>query len=116
MRQESAASVKGRAHCQLAPREGTKLRALYDRFMASKGSPIEINFAAEVGGQTHRRYLYDLRDYYGLDIRCIKPRGGNRWGKKPKPSEWVLAGEWFGRTYVDYIADRIAKHDREAAR
>lgn len=114
MRQESAASAKGSvAHCQLVPREGTKLRVLYDRFMTNKGLPIEMNFSEEAG-RTCRRYLHDLRDYYGLDIRCLKRRGGNRCGKTPNPSEWVLAGEWFGRTYVDYIAERLAKHDREA--
>ena len=109
MRQESAASMKGtRAHYQLAPREGTKLRALYDGFMEHKGLPFQRNLCPK----DHRR-IADLKDFYGLDIRMLKSGSGNRWEGSSVPGTWVLAGEWFGKTYVDYIADRIAKHERK---
>jgi hypothetical protein len=39
--------------------------------------------------------LFQLRDFYGLDIRCI------RYGK------WCLCGEWVvGGGYIDYVAAR----------
>ena len=63
-------------------------------------------FSANAGGSCRfgagGRTITDLRDYYGLDIRKITTR------------KWVLAGEWIGRTYVDYIADHLARLDREA--
>jgi len=113
MRQESAASAKGcSAHTQLAPRDGTKLRALYDLFMANKGTPVEVKifgnskFGTKTGAAVR---LEQLRSFYGMDIRCIKRRGH-------LPGIWVLAGEWFGPPYVDYVADRLAVLDRKAAR
>ena len=75
------------------PAEGTKLRSLYDLFMCRKGEVLEDAISVRLKG--NGRALADLRDYYGLDIRCIGYR------------QWVLAGEWFGRVYVDYIAERI---------
>lgn len=76
------------------PREGTKLRSLYDVFQANKGIVIAGGF----GDRRISRKMEDLRDYYGLDIRRI--RNGH----------WVLAGEWFGLKYVDYIAERLNKN------
>jgi len=90
MRVQSAAIAKnGWNHSNMRPREGSKLRETYDLLMSNKGVTIDINLGYLPG------HLYQLMDYYGLDIRMIK-RG-----------RWVLAGEWFGTTYVDYIADRI---------
>lgn len=112
MRQESAASVKGRAHCQLAPREGTKLRTIYDAFYASKGVPIDSPFGLVDGYQ--RQAIEQLRSFWGLDIRFVPGSNAGRRGRGKALGKWVLVGEWFGRTYVDYIADRLAKLDREA--
>lgn len=39
--------------------------------------------------------LYYLRDFYGLDIRNFGRR------------RWCLVGEWFGKEYKDYIAEKI---------
>lgn len=74
------------------PRQGTELRGVYDQLMASRGSVVPV------GDLTARRNnlsgMYNLlQDYYGLDIRRL--HGG-----------WLLAGEWFGRVYVDYVAER----------
>lgn len=106
MRMVSAAVSKGR-HApltHLAPREGTRIRAVYDHLMANKGIPLDISLTTAFGSKGGSGYrLAQLRDSYGLDIRCL---GYGR---------WVLAGEWFGPTYIDYIADRLAEADRRAA-
>jgi len=98
VREQTPSQAKGRrtAPTQLRPREGTRIRGLYDMFMERRGLPIEwsVNYLTA-------RAIDDLRDYYGLDIRNL---GYGR---------WVLAGEWFGPTYIDYIADRIAKAERQ---
>jgi len=89
-----------RAQRNLRPREGTKLRAMYDLLMANKGVPIDISLSKLYGRKCMSSQVSALTDFYGLDIRNLK-RG-----------RWVLAGEWFGATYVDYIADRIAKAEK----
>lgn len=96
MRLESAAAAKDQdtGSRNLRPGEGTKLRAVYDLFMANKGLPVQ--YKANTNSN-----LFQLVNFYGLDIRRI--RNGR----------WVLAGEWFGPTYVDYIADRLAAAERE---
>jgi hypothetical protein len=96
MKMESAGAAKGHgmavaSQTNLKPKEGTKLRARYDLFMANKGVPID----RPLSGKRNPRLIHDLRDYYGLDIRCLGYR------------RWVLAGEWFGPVYIDYIADKI---------
>jgi hypothetical protein len=89
---------KGRT--QNIPREGSKIREIYDLFQASKGVTIEWSYKA--GG---KRLMQDLKDYYGLDIRRIQS-GSSKTGRK---SLYVLAGEWFGSEYVDYIARELEK-------
>jgi hypothetical protein len=81
------------------PREGTKTRILLDLFKSRPGIPFEFKIA----GSGDARRMSDLRDYYGMDIRCLQH--GNR--RTSRPSIWVLAGEWVNDTYVDYIAERI---------
>ena len=98
----TAASIRG-FHCnyQSKPREGSAVRKLYDRFMANKGIVIEL---VTHGTSRERRITYhqieQLRNTYGLDIRMIRYR------------QWVLAGEWFGGKYVDYIAERLREEGR----
>ena len=93
MHLESAAQAKGRMTCphRAIPREGSHVRAVYDLFMAHKGVPVEFLHCARHGG----RPVETLRDTYGLDIRCIRP------------GKWVLAGEWCGSRYRDYIAEHL---------
>ena len=83
--------------CNPMPGAGTQLRALYDLFMSSKGRVIDFNYPT--GG----RPMLDLADYYGLDIRRVA-RG-----------KWVLAGEWYGRVYLDYLAEHLASKKARAA-
>lgn len=93
--------AKGRVTSrQSSPREGTKLRRMYDLLMASKGLPLDTPLAmfgmtAESRSNNAGIYIENLRNFYGLDIR------------KLEPGRWVLAGEWFGKVYIDYIAERI---------
>lgn len=80
---------KGRVLQQL-PREGTEIRRAYDLLYANKGTPVKISFG------WHSR-LENLRNIYGLDI--VKTRKG----------EWCLIGEWFGKVYIDYVAEKVSK-------
>jgi hypothetical protein len=112
MRSESAASIKasarGRKHQgrtpQQVPREGTRLRALYDLLWENRGRFVDL-------GTLHKddinRIHGDLRDYYGLDIRGRRVRDGTRGGH----NAWCLAGEWVGRGYIDYCAMRANGED-----
>lgn len=96
MKPASASQIKGTKRRgpppRSLPREGTRLRALYDLFMANKGAvinrPLTIEF--DLGGIA----IEQLRNFYGLDIRCVGY------------GQWLLAGEWFGRVYIDYVAER----------
>ncbi len=89
MRCQTVSKAKGKCKRTLndIPREGSKIRAVYDLFQANKGRVIFINFNGVHPDQ--------LTDYYGLDIRNMG------YGK------WVLAGEWFGKVYLDYISARF---------
>lgn len=93
MRCESAASLKGTGRPRRKePTAGTKIREIYDLFILNKG--IVIRFTSQQG-RGHDRAVQDLINYYGLDIRKISH------------GKWVLAGEWFGKVYIDYIAEHI---------
>ena len=98
MRVDSAAQSKG-LHgdtSQSIPREGTRLRRMYDLLMANKGLPIKVSLTRFENAPYHTgQFVHQLQDFYGLDIRRIHN------------SRWVLAGEWFGSTYKDYIAERL---------
>jgi hypothetical protein len=87
---------KSHAPRNAIPSEGSKLRAIYDRFQASKGRVIDYS------SPNNDRLLADLTDYYGLDIRRVAR------------CKWVLAGEWFGRAYLDYLAEHLASQEVEA--
>lgn len=103
MRVESAASAKETRHGvhnqHQIPAGGSVARRVYDLLMQNKGIPIDVSLTAIAAGsrKSHGRVLEDLRDFYGLDIRRIQNR------------RWVLAGEWFGKDYRDYIAEHLEK-------
>jgi hypothetical protein len=94
----AAAAKRGTVRVKdVLPREGTVTRKVYDMFMASRGVPIAFSHSA-----LDRRHkcnmcsiLEALRSRYGLDIRVLEP------------GKWVLAGEWFGKNYIDYIAAHL---------
>lgn len=97
MRHAPASQLLGRATnpAGAAPRQGTQLRAVYDLFQANRGRPIAF-LTSDFGGPNR---IAQLVDYYGLDIRRLR-RG-----------RWILAGEWFGRVYVDYVAQRLTQSE-----
>lgn len=93
MRCQTVSQAKGKItspHCDV-PKEGTKIRALYDRFFLNKGKTIPL-----IGNHENLGRINRLMDDYGLDIRHVGRGNG-----------YILAGEWFGKVYVDYIAERL---------
>lgn len=81
------------------PREGSRLRAIYDALQSNKGAPVEIHLDGNE--------LRQLSDFYGLDIRNVR-RGFHREGCQGwREPAHLLAGEWFGRVYIDYVAERL---------
>ncbi len=92
MRQSSAHSIKSyrsgrKPQISAEPKDGTKTRHLYDIFKANKGRIVRIELLYRI------EYL---RTIYGLDIRTCG---------KHNSRHYCLVGEWFGRVYIDYIAN-----------
>lgn len=101
MRCQTAAKAKIKpgagAPLQDIPRSGTRLRRLYDLLQANKGAAVVV----EYGGPALGCDVRCLTDFYGLDVRVA------RQGYRERRSTYILAGEWFGRVYIDYIAERL---------
>ena len=102
----SAAKAKGKRHAAPAtkpyPGWGTINRRILDFFLERRGIVIECSLQdiATQCGLTLKsgrvsRHISDLTDFWGMDIRKL----GNR--------RWVLAGEWRGSSYTDFISARI---------
>lgn len=100
MRMESAAIAKGRgANYHLAPREGSTIRALFDFFHAHKGRLVCLDMGKSTSCSAacwHTR-ISNLVDFYGMDIRHM---GG-------KSKTYCFVGEWFGKTYIDYVTKEL---------
>lgn len=121
MRTASAHSLKSRTAppTPRAPRPGTRLRRLYDTLQTARGLPVPMDWRAL--GFTRVRTAYTslkyLQDFYGLDVRCVQRGAGTsryRKGEPGTPGYWVLAGEWIGPTYHDYIAPRLTQEIPDA--
>lgn len=99
MRCPTASQIKGarRAPVQPLPREGTRTRQVYDLLQANKGRPVDVG----VRGTKLGSIIRNLEDFYGLDIRWLQ-NGSSRTGRQ---TFYMLAGEWFGRVYIDYVAE-----------
>lgn len=77
------------------PRNGTRLRELYDYLQKNRGQWVP--FFAEIRPNSRGAYYVQLRDVYGLDIQC------RQIGAFPRPRrEVMLAGEWRDDAYVSY--------------
>ena len=86
MKCDSVATITSRRKLvRNLPREGTKLREIYDLFMKNKGEIVQY-----ARGHKGGRVIDSLIDTYGLDII---PAG---------TSQWRLIGEWFGKDYFSY--------------
>lgn len=108
-RVSSAASLKGLpGSAQRIPQVGTKLRELWDLLHVYRGEVIVDDLTMRYRGNQ----IEQLRDFYGLDIRNLGATSRNGRGQGRGPSRWVLAGEWIGPRYVDYIAERLKKETR----
>jgi hypothetical protein len=105
MRTESAYATKGRGSGgiskQKIPRQGTKIRELWDLFQNKRGEVVIF----PLNTLYNKSVLNALTDFYGLDIRCLSHKSAGR-GKGSCPGQWILAGEWFGNEYKDYIAEK----------
>lgn len=94
MRCMTVSQIKGTATrnpANVAPRDGTKVREVWDYFQAHKGEPVYFQSGS------NPTIIVRLEDNYGLDIRRLSKK------------KYVLSGEWFGKVYVDYIAERMEK-------
>lgn len=100
MRVLSANAAKHRSHklTPSAPQQGSGIGVVWALLQANKGRAVhrpdgmkKVVWEAALG---------QLRDFWGLDI--------NRPGTSP-----MLVGEWFGKVYVDYLAEAL---DHEARR
>jgi hypothetical protein len=92
MRTISAARMKGNSmgHANKVPTQGSRLRKIWDMFQGSRGVVLKVGLPQE-----DKNAIQQLRDFYGLDIRCIKY------------GHWCLCGEWVvGGGYIDYVAAR----------
>ena len=89
----SASEMKGsrtRKVVRSMPAEETEIRKVYDLFQANKGKVITY-----ATNKRNAQIIETLMDYYGLDIRNVGYR------------KWLLAGEWFGKVYIDYVAENM---------
>lgn len=82
-------SYRGNHKSRRIPADGTELRKLYNLFYRNKGKVI-----THVFDPVSYASMDQLRNFYGLDIRKIAYR------------KWCLVGEWFGKDYVDYLAEK----------
>lgn len=79
---------------QSRPRSGTELGDFYDFLMRHRGRPVVVRWQRFFAKATRKgRAMEDLRDYWGLDLRRLGD------------GALLLAGEWHGRVYVDYVAE-----------
>jgi hypothetical protein len=94
----SAAEIKHpdwTINSQQLPKEGTKTRKVYDLLMENRGRWVDISpssFGIKYSGALGS-ISEALMNSYGLDIR-------KGYGK------WLLAGEWFGKVYIDYVVEQ----------
>lgn len=87
----SVSAIRGRnAFRRQIPKEGTRLRRLYDLLVSNRGKPIEVPMDSRRFAQS---MITQLVDFYGLDIRWFA-RG-----------QYILVGEWVGKVYIDYLSD-----------
>ena len=101
MRYKTAAQIKGSKRVlQREPKQGTKIRVLYELFQMNKGVVLNMPLT----NIFPPRYVYNLIDFYGMYIRRVGY------------GQWILVGEWFGAKYVDYVAsnkERLADVEKQ---
>ncbi len=98
-------TIRGKKYKPLSnkPRWGTKTRRMFDYLQAHKAEPVTLDTYGDRG--TIKIMISRLMDFYGLDIRLT--RGTRLHGNRH--AEYTLVGEWFGKVYVDYVAEKMEK-------
>jgi hypothetical protein len=99
MRMRTAAQSKGGLRSRATqdePREGTRLRRVYDALLSDRGEWVSLGHLLYHNCSHNGALIRQLRDFYGMDIEV-------RGRAKPK---YRLVGEWFGRTYVSYVKEQ----------
>jgi hypothetical protein len=106
MRCSSATKIKSGKNwgARTRPDPESRIGMLYDAFKNNAGKPLSLKFNRR--DSTSRE---QLMNFYGLDIRLIG-KGDSRTGRL---STYVLAGEWFGSKYVDYIAEKLKENNHD---
>lgn len=107
MRTPSVASIKnnklGRIR-QQEPREGSKLRQVYDQLTQHPGAPICLRECYPDLAKLAMA-ITQLQDFYGLDVRSWNALTHQR--KGAPAGTYMLVGEYTeDGQYVDYIADK----------
>lgn len=90
------------------PTPGTRIRRLWDKLQANRGLMVELTdlgYHRSTTGTHLNHDLERLRDSWGLDIR-VKRRGGIKGRRGQLPALYCLVGEWDGKVYIDYVAER----------
>lgn len=97
MRTMSVGEAKGKSfNRQKIPKEGTRIRALWDHIHSCKGKVI----SAHLSSRSSKGLVRALTDFYGCDIRMLDK------------GKWVFAGEWVDDKYMDYIAANMDQEGR----
>lgn len=97
-------------------------RYTYDRLFEHPGKWVTFSAGVDFGWTSfsnsmrgsHPNYIADyLERTYGLDVRRRKTPDSHFRAK----CDLMLAGEWFGRVYLDYVTNpELAKHTQEDER
>jgi hypothetical protein len=102
MRVATVSELKGRSGGRNDyPALGTAYRAILDCLTEKPGCVVDMaDLARKYPDGRFGHALERLRNDYGMDIRKVHPRKHD--------GLYVLAGEWFGANYSDYVAAAYA--------
>lgn len=79
---------------RMVPKDGTRLRAIYDALMDHKGEVVDIKDLLPITHHGRSQCLNQLRQNYELDIRMVRH------------FHYRLVGEWDGLVYLDYLEEK----------
>ena len=97
MKDYSCAQIKKRYKTviQQLPKEGSKVREVFDLFHAYKGQILDLG-NSDIAKKTYQRIKH-LQLFYGMDVVYL--------GK----GKWCFRGEYIGSKYVLYANDKPLK-------
>lgn len=103
MKSASVSMMKSRRRScpqRMVPKEGSRLRHLYDAIVSQKCEAVDISaITSELSKHARAQLMNQLRQNYELDIRRV---GINKYS---------LVGEWVGAAYIDYLAEKQEHYD-----